>query len=447
MGLKILILGSGGREHAISWIISKSKREIEKIYVMPGNAGTLSEKNVFNIECDINNHQAVLNFALENNIDLTIVGPEVPLVEGISDLFEENNLNIFGPKKYFAQLEGSKVFSKNFMNSNNLPTASYKEFDDSKKAKDYLNDKKMPIVIKYDGLAAGKGVDICETIDAAKNSIDDLLKPEEKIIIEDFIKGIELSAIYICNPNANKKNIGLTWIKDYKSRDEYNSGPNTGGMGAVTHPFCAYKKNDIYSLNVEIEKILIKTIVAINNGSGTTSRYNGFMYLGLMISTHDDKPYLLEYNCRMGDPETQNILMYLDKNEVDFLDLIGFDNSQYPDNFNLSFIDNKKYSGYCCTIVLAATGYPEKPIKDFYIDLSQLEENELVKVFHAGTQINNGSLKVTGGRILSVNTYGEDKQSAIDLAYESVSKIKAYTDSDLKNEDNSLVFFRSDIGS
>ena len=136
MGLKILILGSGGREHAISWIISKSKREIEKIYVMPGNAGTLSEKNVFNIECDINNHLAVLNFALENNIDLTIVGPEVPLVEGISDLFEENNLNIFGPKKYFAQLEGSKVFSKNFMDSNSLPKESYKQFDDSKKAKD-----------------------------------------------------------------------------------------------------------------------------------------------------------------------------------------------------------------------------------------------------------------------------------------------------------------------
>ena len=190
MGLKILIIGSGGREHAMSWIISKSKREIEKIFVMPGNAGTLSEKNVFNIECDINNHQAVLNFALENNIDLTIVGPEVPLVEGISDLFEENNINIFGPKKYFAQLEGSKVFSKNFMDSNGLPTASYREFDDSKKAKDYLNDKKMPIVIKYDGLAAGKGVDICETIDAAKNSIDNLLKPEEKIIIEDFIKEI-----------------------------------------------------------------------------------------------------------------------------------------------------------------------------------------------------------------------------------------------------------------
>ncbi len=157
---------------------------------------------------------------------------------------------------------------------------------------------------------------------------------------------------------------------------------------------------------------------------GTTSRYNGFIYLGLMISTHDDKPYLLEYNCRMGDPETQNILMYLDKNEVDFLDLIGFDNSQYPDNFNLSFIDNKKYSGYCCTIVLAAKGYPEKPIKDFYIDLSQLEENEFVKVFHAGTQINNGSIKVTGGRILSVNTYGEDKQSAIDLAYEVYLKLK-----------------------
>jgi len=447
MGLKILIIGSGGREHAISWIITKSKRDIEKIFVMPGNAGTLAEKNVFNIECDINDHEAVLNFALESKIDLTIVGPEVPLVKGISDLFEDNNLNIFGPKKYFAQLEGSKVFSKNFMDSNNLPTAKYKEFNDSKKAKEYLDNKKVPIVIKYDGLAAGKGVDICETIDDAKKSIDNLLKPEEKIIIEDFIKGIELSAIYVCNPNANKKSLGLTWVKDYKSRDEYNSGPNTGGMGAVTHPFCSYKKNDIYSLNVEIEKILIKTIVAINNGSGTASKYNGFMYLGLMISTNDDKPYLLEYNCRLGDPETQNILMYLDKNEVDFLDLIGFDNSQYPDNFNLSFIDDKKYSGYCCTIVLAAKGYPENPIKDFYIDLSRLEENDSIKIFHSGTKISNGSLRVTGGRILSVNTYGEDKQSTIDLAYNAVSKIKAYTDSDLKNEDDSLVFFRSDIGS
>ena len=447
MGLKILLIGSGGREHAISWIISKSKRDIEKIFVMPGNAGTLTEKNVFNIECDINDHEAVLNFALENKIDLTIVGPEVPLVRGISDLFEEKNLNIFGPKKYFAQLEGSKVFSKNFMSSNNLPTAKYKEFNDSKKAKEYLDDKKMPIVIKYDGLAAGKGVDICETIDDAKKSVDNLLKPNERIIIEDFIKGIELSAIYICNPNANKKNLGLTWVKDYKSRDEYNSGPNTGGMGAVTHPFCSYKKNDIYSLNVEIEKILIKTIVAINNGSGTASKYNGFMYLGLMISTNDDKPYLLEYNCRMGDPETQNILMYLDKNEVDFLDLIGFDNSHYPDNFNLSFIDDKKYSGYCCTIVLAAKGYPENPIKDFYIDPSCLEENDSIKIFHAGTKISNGAIRVTGGRILSVNTYSEDKQTAIDLAYNNVSKIKAYTDSGLKNQDDSLVFFRSDIGS
>jgi phosphoribosylamine--glycine ligase len=218
-------------------------------------------------------------------------------------------------------------------------------------------------------------------------------------------------------------------------------------MGAVTHPFCSYKKNDIYSLNVEIEKILIKTIVAINNGSGTSSKYNGFMYLGLMISTNDDKPYLLEYNCRMGDPETQNILMYLDKNEVDFLDLIGFDNSHYPDNFNLSFIDDKKYSGYCCTIVLAAKGYPENPIKDFYIDPSCLEENDSIKIFHAGTKISNGAIRVTGGRILSVNTYSEDKQTAIDLAYKNVSKIKAYTDSDLKNQDDSLVFFRSDIGS
>jgi len=341
MGLKILIIGSGGREHALSWIISRSKREIEKIYVMPGNAGTLSEKNVFNVECDINDKQSVLNFAINNEVDLTIVGPEDPLVSGLSDLFEENNLNIFGPKKFFAQLEGSKIFAKDFMNKNNLPTAGYKEFDCANQASNYIQNKKMPIVIKYDGLAAGKGVDICESIEDAEESIKKLLKLGQKIIIEDFIKGIELSAIYISNPNAAKKTIGLPWIKDYKSRDEFNSGPNTGGMGAISHPFCSYKKNDIYSLNVEIEKILIKTLVGISNDSKSDSKYNGFIYLGLMLSTTENKPYVLEYNCRMGDPETQNILMYLDKNHVDFLDLIGFNNVDYPDNFNLSFVDHK----------------------------------------------------------------------------------------------------------
>ena len=447
MGLKILIIGSGGREHALSWIISRSKRDIDKVYVMPGNAGTLSEKKVFNVECDISDSQSILNFAIKNKIDLTIVGPEDPLVNGLSDLFEEHNLNIFGPKKYFAQLEGSKVFAKDFMNRNNLPTAQYNEFENIEHALDYITNKKMPIVIKYDGLAAGKGVDICNSIDDARNSVKKLLKPGQKIIIEEFIKGIELSAIYICNPNAAKKSVGLPWIKDYKSRDEFNSGPNTGGMGAISHPFCTYKKNDIYSLNVEIEKILIKTLVGIASDSESNSKYNGFMYLGLMFSTSDDKPYILEYNCRMGDPETQNILMYLDKNNVDFLDLIGFDNNDYPDNFNLSFVDHKDISGFCCTIVLAAKGYPVNPVKDFYLDTSKVKETNNIKVFHAGTKISNGSIKVTGGRILTVNAFSDTKQTAIDLAYENISKIRAFSDADLKNEQSDLVFFRNDIGS
>ena len=447
MGLKILIIGSGGREHSLSWIISRSKRDIDKVYVMPGNAGTLSEKKVFNVECDISNSQSILNFAIKNKIDLTIVGPEDPLVNGLSDLFEEHNLNIFGPKKYFAQLEGSKVFAKDFMNRNNLPTAQYKEFVNIEHALDYIENKKMPIVIKYDGLAAGKGVDICNSIDDARNSVKKLLKPGQKIIIEEFIKGIELSAIYICNPNAAKKNVGLPWIKDYKSRDEFNSGPNTGGMGAISHPFCAYKKNDIYSLNVEIEKILIKTLVGIASDSESSSKYNGFMYLGLMFSTTDDKPYILEYNCRMGDPETQNILMYLDKNNVDFLDLIGFDNNDYPDNFNLSFLDHKDISGFCCTVVLAAKGYPINPVKDFFLDTSKVKETNNIKVFHAGTKISNGAIKVTGGRILTVNAFSDTKQTAIDLAYENISKIRVFSDADLKNEQSDLVFFRDDIGS
>jgi len=197
----------------------------------------------------------------------------------------------------------------------------------------------------------------------------------------------------------------------------------------------------------EIEKILIKSIVAINSNSGNSSKYNGFLYLGLMISANDNKPYLLEYNCRLGDPETQNLMMYLSSNDVDFLDLIGFDNANYPDNFNLTFIDEKKYKGFCCTVVLAADGYPSNPKKDFYLDLSHIKETQNLKLFHAGTKISNGSIKVIGGRILSVNTCCDKKQDAIDLAYENIVKIKAYTDPNLENEEKSLIFFRSDIGS
>ena len=165
-----------------------------------------------------------------------------------------------------------------------------------------------------------------------------------------------------------------------------------------------------------------------------------------MISVEDNKPYLLEYNCRLGDPETQNLMVYLYKNSVDFLDLIGFDNSQYPDNFNLTFLDDKKYTGYCCTIVLAASGYPTNPRTGFYLDLSKVEETPNLKLFHAGTKINNGSIMVTGGRILSVNACCDTKQEAIDLAYENIRKIKTYNDSELREEDSSLAFFRSDIG-
>ena len=413
MSLKILIIGSGGREHAIAWLISKSKRQVDKIYVMPGNAGTITEKNVFNIDIDINNKDEVLNFAIENTIDLTIVGPEVPLVDGISDLFERNNLNIFGPKKYFEQLEGSKVFSKKFMQDNNLPTADYKEFDDVEKAVGYVKSKKPPIVVKYDGLAAGKGVDICESQDHAESSIKNLLKPNESIIVEDFIKGIELSSIYICNPNASKKTIGLPWVKDYKSRDEYNSGPNTGGMGAITHPYCSFKKNDVYSLNTEIEKIIIKTIVSINNSSGDQSNYNGFLYLGLMISTEDNKPYLLEYNCRMGDPETQVVLSRL-KN--DFVDILTSCENQTLDKIDFHF-DMKTYTN----VVLASGGYPEKYEKGKLITgLDNVSEST---IFHAGTIKKDKNIYTIGGRVLSIVSSAPKMKEALRKSYNTISKI------------------------
>ena len=300
------------------------------------------------------------------------------------------------------------------MQDNKLPTADYKEFDDIEKAVYYVKSKKPPIVVKYDGLAAGKGVDVCESQDQAESSIKNLLKPKEKIIVEDFIKGIELSSIYICNPNASKKTIGLPWIKDYKSRDEYNSGPNTGGMGAITHPYCSFKKNDVYSLNTEIEKIIIKTIVSINNSSGDQSNYNGFLYLGLMISTEDNKPYLLEYNCRMGDPETQVVLSRL-KN--DFLDLLIS-----CDNQNLDELEFEVDSNYFVNVVLASGGYPEKYEKGKVI--SGIDSVEGSVIFHAGTLKKNDEVYTNGGRVLSVVSTAPNLKEALKKSYKTISKIQ-----------------------
>ena len=456
MKKNILVIGQGGREHALAWKLSKSQK-IQKTYVCPGNGGTFLEKNIINVDLDIKNHNMLIDFVKSNNIDITIVGPEDPLVNGLANSFIENDLKIFGPLKEFAILEGSKVFAKDFMLKNKIPTANHTMFDTLESAKNYIKNKKYPIVVKADGLAAGKGVIISNDEDEAINAIDKLLgnNHSEYIVIEDFLKGQELSAIYICSQAGKFKNayeIGLPWIKDYKSRDEFNSGPNTGGMGAVSHPLGYQHKNLLFKLHLEIEKVLIKTITAINNYNKKTNKnYLGFLYIGLMIDNNNDIK-VLEYNCRLGDPETQNLMLTLENQNIDLYDLIvnPLEIRQEQWDFNLLRIDDKESSywesSYCCTIVLAAKGYPDAYVKDFFIDISNVKQSDKIKIFHAGTVINNNKIQATGGRILTVNVFADTKKEAVSLAYENIKKIKAFEDKDFKIQNQSLVFYRDDIG-
>ncbi|MEC9205734.1 MAG: phosphoribosylamine--glycine ligase [Pseudomonadota bacterium] len=433
MSFKILIIGQGGREHAIAWNLSKHS-EVDSIYVAPGNGGTFLEENVTNINIRSEDTESLIEFAKKNSINLTIVGPEAPLVDGIVDEFMKEGLKIFGPIKEHSKLEGSKVFAKLFLERNDISTAFYKSFSKNRDAKEFLKDQKFPIVVKADGLASGKGVIIAEDFDDACKAVDALLNEDgsKMVVIESFLTGIELSSIFICNDN-NK--VGLPWVKDYKSRDEYNSGPNTGGMGAVTHPLSFEHKNFVFKLNLAIQDIFKKTVTGINNE--TSSNYLGFLYIGLMID-NKGKANVLEYNCRFGDPETQNIMMLFNFKNWNLLDFIT-DNVELPP---LSIERNL----YACTIVLAAQGYPGNFKKNFFIDLSNIDESNHLKIIHAGTTISNQKIKVTGGRILSVNVIAESKDAAIKIAYENIEKIKAYEDEEFKKENNSLIFFRKDIG-
>ena len=447
MKQNILVIGQGGREHAVAWKLSKSP-QVQKVFVCPGNGGTALEKNIENINIDISDTNALIDFVKKNNILLTVVGPEGPLVEGIVNKFSEHGLKAFGPTKEHAILEGSKVFSKDFMRNYDIPTADYQMFSNKDEAKSYIDNKKHPIVIKADGLAAGKGVIVSSSIEESYRAIDKLLstKYSDFIVIEEFLSGQELSAIYICNDKGSHYEIGLPWTKDYKSRDEYNSGPNTGGMGAVSHPLSYKHKNEVYKLHLDIKKILVKTINGINDyNKKSNTKYLGFLYIGLMIDSAN-KIKVLEYNCRMGDPETQNLMITLENKNIDLLEMIL--NNPITDirDLNVAELDQKN-NEYCCTIVLAAKGYPNSYEKGFYIDTSNIKENLKVKIFHAGTILDDDKICVTGGRILTVNAFSEDKEKAINIAYENIKNIRVFEDKDMSIENNDLVFFREDIGS
>ncbi|SMC19488.1 phosphoribosylamine--glycine ligase [Clostridium acidisoli DSM 12555] len=412
--MKILVIGNGGREHAIAWKVSLSEN-VEKVYCAPGNGGMAIENKCENVALDTT--PKLLEFAKKENIDLTIVGPEVKLVEGIVDVFKENGLKIFGPGKAAAQLEGSKSFSKDFMKKYGVKTAAYEVFQDVELAKKYAKDAEYPLVVKADGLAAGKGVVICSSYSEAESAlnefmVDDVFKGSGKtVVLEEFLDGVEASILSITDGNVI---IPFISAKDHKQIFDNDEGPNTGGMGAIApNPYCTPEVLKEFD-----EKILMPTLEGIKKEN---MDYCGIIFFGIMITKKGT--YLLEYNVRMGDPETQAVLPLLIS---DFTEII------------LSAIDGKlkdikiqwKKEAACC-LVLASGGYPLKYETGREIKI----KNNKSKVFAAGAIEDKGVLKTSGGRVLALVNTAKTLDEAIKATY-----------NDVKNVEFDNMYFRKDIG-
>ena len=418
--MKVLVIGAGGREHALSWKISQSPI-VTNVFVAPGNGGTELERLITNIDIQSNDIEGLADFASKEEIDLTIIGPEDPLVNGITDRFNELGLKCFGPTKGGAQLEGSKEFMKEFLIRHNIPTAHYGVFTDSTKAIEYAIEKGFPIVIKADGLAAGKGVTIAYSIEEAKMAINLSLesgvfgKAGRKIIIEEFLTGEEASFIVMTDGiNA----IPFPSSQDHKARDEMDKGPNTGGMGAYSP---APVVDEMVHKKI-MNEIIQPTLLGLKKEN---LEYIGFLYAGMMIDKNKNLK-VLEFNCRFGDPETQPIMMRI---KSDLADLCFKACENDLENQIIEW-DERKSLG----VVIAAEGYPFEYEKNKEIKNIPFEEEDL-KVFHAGTELSDEGLKSNGGRVLCVTALGSSVQSAQKKAYNAVSKI-TYKDS----------FYRKDIG-
>ena len=421
--MNVLIIGSGGREHALAWKAAQSPK-VNQVYVAPGNAGTELEPNIENVDIAADDIAHLIKFAKQNNIDLTIVGPEAPLVMGVVDTFQEAGLRCFGPSKAAAQLEGSKTFTKDFLARHNIPTAAYGTFTDVTAAIDYLNSQSFPIVIKADGLAAGKGVIIAENLDQAKATVKDMLAGNKfgeaghRVVIEEFLKGEEASFIVI----ADGKNIvPMATSQDHKARDDGDTGPNTGGMGA-------YSPAPVVTPEIH-DRVMKEVIEPTVNGMAQEGHpYTGFLYAGLMIDG-DGTPKVLEYNCRFGDPETQPIMMRMKS------DLVELCNAAIDGNLaNATTQWDKRVS---VGVVMAAGGYPDSYDKGDIIEgLPASGENEdSCKVFHAGTKSVDGKVVTNGGRVLCAVALGDSVKQAQADAYKLVKKIHWPN-----------VYYRSDIG-
>lgn len=417
--MKVLVVGSGGREHSLVWKINQSKK-VDKIYCAPGNAGI--KKIAECVDISATDVEALLDFALKNSVDLTVVGPEASLVEGIVDRFEENNLRIFGPDQKSAILEGSKVFSKEFLKKYKIPTAGFKVFKDKKKAKKYIDKKGAPIVVKADGLAAGKGVIVAQSVSEAKNAVDLIMQDKafgdagDKIIVEECLKGEEASFIAFTD---GKTILPLPTSQDHKAIFEDDKGPNTGGMGAYSPaPVVTPEIADFVMKN-----IMIPTIKGLEREGRP---YKGMLYAGLMIE--DGKINVLEFNCRFGDPEAQPLLMRLKSDVIDILEAC-IDGC-------LDKIEMKIDPRPTVCVVISSGGYPGnyetgKLIKG----LTAAGKVQGTQVFHAGTGIKNRRTVTSGGRVLGITAVGKNLEDAISRAYKSVEHI-SWTGS----------YYRRDIG-
>ena len=418
--MKVLIIGSGGREHALAWKCAQSP-DVETVYVAPGNAGTAHEPKLENVAIGVEDIPALLSFAKDNAILLTIVGPEAPLVLGVVDAFREAGLRIFGPTKAAAELEGSKAFTKDFLARHNIPTGYYQNFTEIEPALAYIQEMGAPIVVKADGLAAGKGVIVAMNQDEAENAVRDMLSGNafgeagHRVVIEEFLDGEEAS--FICMVDG-KNILPMATSQDHKRAEDGDQGPNTGGMGAYSP--APVVNPDIHA---RIMQEVIEPTVAGMAAEG--SPYTGFLYAGLMIMA-DGTPKVIEYNVRFGDPETQPIMMRLRS------DLVALCNAAVDERLNevTADWDPRPSLG----VVLAAGGYPADYAKGDVISGIPTETSER-KVFHAGTTEKNGQLVTNGGRVLCVVALGDDVAQAQTSAYEWVRQINWQG-----------VYYRNDIG-
>jgi len=405
--MKILVVGGGGREHALVWKIAQSPK-VSNIFCAPGNAGISEQATLVPIKA--NDLNGLLNFASREKIDLTIVGPEEPLTKGIVDLFESKGLTIFGASQKAAELEGSKAFAKEMMKKYRVPTSSYEIFEDPKKAKDYIRRQGAPIVVKADGLAAGKGVILCKTVGEALKSVDQIMVEKifgeagNRVVVEEYLVGEEASYIAFTDGKAI---LAMASSQDHKQVFDGDQGPNTGGMGA-------YSPAPVVTDEVH-EKIIEKILRPIIQGMGEEGRpYKGVLYAGLMI--HEGHPKVLEFNARFGDPETQPVLMRM---KGDIIPILG---ACIEGNLSRYKIEWDSRAAVC--VVMASKGYPGDYEKGEPISgLKEVSQMEDIFVFHAGTALKDGQMSTNGGRVLGVTGLGKDIPRAIERTYQAVQKI------------------------